>query len=388
MIVAGVMSGTSVDGVDISLVEITGKGHRLNTRLLGHHGYPYPPSLRQRILKVAESGSVAEVCHLHALLGEVFASAVIKAAQSCGIPLNKVALIGSHGQTVHHHPRPVKEPGVGMVRSTLQIGDSSIIAERTGVTTVSDFRARDLAAGGEGAPLAPYAHAIVFKQNKVNRLVLNLGGIANVTLLPGNGQWSLIRAFDTGPCNMLLDGLMGEEFHGRQRMDREGRQASRGTVNEKLLRWLLDHPYLSQCPPKSTGREMFGIGYVRQVLKKSQKLKLPFVDILATSCRFIAHSVRDAKQWISQPVQEVVAGGGGVRNARLWHELEAMLVPATLKTMEQCGSHSTAFEAQAFAILAHQTVQGVSANLPNVTGARHPVILGTVTPGKKARRRQ
>ncbi|MGD9850686.1 MAG: anhydro-N-acetylmuramic acid kinase [Nitrospirales bacterium] len=382
MIVAGLMSGTSVDGVDISLVEITGKGHRLNTRLLGHKGYPYSPSLRQRILQAAECGSVGEVCHLHALLGEVFASAIIKTARICRIPLKKIALIGSHGQTVYHCPRPVKEPGVGMVRSTFQIGDPNIIAERTGVTTVSDFRSRDMAAGGEGAPLAPYGHAIVFNRKKINRLILNLGGIANVTVLPGNGEWSQIRAFDTGPCNMLLDGLISIESQGRRRMDRGGRQASRGSVNEKLLGWLSGHSYLSQHPPKSTGRELFGASYIQQVLKQGRRQKLPFVDILATSCRFIARVIGDAQQWIPQPIQEVVAGGGGVRNTRLMAELEARFSPVSLKTMEACGSHSTAFEAQAFAILAYQHIHGVSANLPSVTGARHPVILGTVSPGK------
>ena len=381
MIVAGLMSGTSVDGVDITLVEITGKGPRLRTRLLGHRGYPYSPSLRQRILAVAECGSVGEVCHLHALLGEVFASAIIKTARTCRIPLKKIALIGSHGQTVYHRPRPVREPGVGLVRSTLQIGDPNIIAERTGVTTVSDFRSRDMAAGGEGAPLAPYGHAVVFTRKKVNRLVLNLGGIANVTVLPGNGVWSRIRAFDTGPCNMLLDGLMSLESKGGKRMDRGGRQASRGTVNEKLAEWMLAHPYFSQLPPKSTGREMFGMSYVQQVLKRGRRQKLSFVDILATSCRCIAQVIGDAQQWISQPVQEVVAGGGGVRNACLWRELESRFAPVSLKTMEACGSHSTAFEAQAFAILAYQHIQGVCGNLPSVTGARHPVVLGTVSPG-------
>lgn len=382
MIAAGLMSGTSVDGVDISLVDIRGKGHRLNTRLLGHQGYPYSSSLRQRILQAAECGSVGEVCHLHALLGEVFASAIIKTARKCRIPLKKIAVIGSHGQTVYHQPRPIREAGVGMVRSTFQIGDPNIIAERTGVPTVSDFRSRDMAAGGEGAPLAPYGHAIVFNRKNVNRLVLNLGGIANVTVLPGNGEWSQIRAFDTGPCNMLLDGLMSIESQGRQRMDRAGRQASKGSVNEKLLVWLLAHPYLSQRPPKSTGREMFGASYIHQVLKHGRRHKLPFVDILATCCRFIAQVIGDAQQWIPQPIQEVVAGGGGVRNTGLWRELEARFAPISLKTMEACGSHSAAFEAQAFAILAYQHIQGVSANLPSVTGARHPVILGTVSPGR------
>ncbi len=288
MVVAGLMSGTSMDGVDVSLVAITGKGHRLRTKLLGHRGYPYTPSLRRRILHVAEGGTVADVCHMHALLGEVFADAVKKTVEACDMSLSQVGLIGSHGQTVQHCPRPVRERGVGFVRSTLQIGDPAVLAERTGVTTVSDFRSRDLAAGGEGAPLAPYAHALVFHLPKVNRIVLNLGGIANVTVLPGGGEWSHIRAFDIGTCNMLLDGLVGAQSVGRHRMDRGGRQALRGRVNAKLLDWLLAHPYFSYPSPKSTGRELFGEAYVRSVMARSRRHRITFVDTLATSCRLIA----------------------------------------------------------------------------------------------------
>ncbi len=383
MIVVGIMSGTSMDGVDVSIVDITGKGHRLKTRLLGQYARTYSASLRKRLLHVSESGTVAEVCHMHALLGEVFSATVLQALKAHHVPLKRVRLIGSHGQTVYHRPHPIQERGLGKIRSTLQIGDPAILAERTGVTTVSDFRARDMAVGGEGAPLAPYAHALIFHRARVSRLVVNLGGIANVTVVPGNGALSQVRAFDIGPCNMLLDGLITLQSQGRRRMDPGGRFAKKGQVDAKLLTWLLAHPYLDRRPPKSTGREMFGAPYVRQVWLRGQRRKLSIADMLATSCRFIAEVMSRAQKWIPEDLQEVIVGGGGVRNAQLWQEMEERFSPISVKTMDACGSHATAFEAQAFAVLAYQALQGVCANLPSVTGARHPVVLGSITPGPR-----
>jgi anhydro-N-acetylmuramic acid kinase len=382
VIVAGLMSGTSVDGVDVSLVDITGKGHEVEARLLGHYGYPYPQKVRKFILHVAERGTVAEACHLHAVLGEIFAMAVKEAVKACRIPLKRVELIGSHGQTVHHRPLPTSEYNLKGIRSTLQLGNPQVIAERTGIPTVSDFRSRDMAAGGEGAPLAPYAHYVLFSRKGVNRLVINLGGISNVTFLSGNkGDLGSVRAFDTGPCNMLLDGLVALASEGKKRLDRGGRQALQGSVHEGFLKWLLKDPYLSRHPPKSTGRERYGTEYVRRVWREGQRRKLGVPAMLATSCRFVAEVIGDARKWFPVPVNEVVIGGGGVYNLRLRRELTAVLAPASLHTMDACGSPATAFEAQAFAILAYQCIHGVYANLPRVTGARHAVVLGSVTPG-------
>ena len=381
MIVVGLMSGTSADGVDAAVVNIRGTGHRLKSELLKHVGRPYTPRLRQLILQVCEQGTVGQVCHLNVVLGEVFARTALLAIKHSGISPQRVALIGSHGQTIHHRPVATYEPGIGQVRSTLQIGDPNVIAERTGITTVSDFRARDLAVGGEGAPLTPYAHAILFAQKRVTRMVVNLGGIANVTVLPQGEDLAEVRAFDTGPCNMLLDGLVAMETKGKARLDRGGRFALRGHVDGGLLRWLLAHPYVSRRPPKSTGREMFGEDYIRRVWAQAQRRHLAFSDILATGCRFIAQVLHQAQKWTREVSTELVVGGGGVRNARLWSELSGAFDPIPVKRMDECGVSNQAFEAQAFAMLAYQTVQGVSANLPKVTGARHPVILGTVTPG-------
>ena len=381
MIVIGLMSGTSADGVDAAVVDIRGTGHRLAIKLIGHFGRSYSPQLRRRILQVAERGTVAEVCHLNSLLGEIFAKTVLDAMLRCGVRRKQVKLIGSHGQTVHHIPEPSVERGVGTIRSTLQVGAPAVIAERTGIATVSDFRSRDLAAGGEGAPLVPYTHYLVFRQKKAARWVVNLGGIANVTVVPPGERLAAVQAFDTGPCNMLLDALVTVETHARLTLDRGGRLAKQGKVHSGLLRWLLAHPYLQRRPPKSTGRELFGESYVKKVLAQSRRRNLSLNDLLATSCQFIAQTIRDARQWAEEVPGDVVCGGGGVGNARLWEELVKTFDPIPVRTMDECGSSSQAFEAQAFAVLAYQTVHGVCANIPRVTGAQHPVILGSVTPG-------
>ncbi len=321
MIVVGLMSGTSADGVDAAIVDIRGTGHRLAIKLLGHYGRSYSPQLQQRILHVAERGTVAEVCHLNTLLGEVFAKTVHMAIIRSGVRPKQVKLIGSHGQTVHHLPEPIVERGVGTIRSTLQIGNPAVIAERTGITTVSDFRSRDMAAGGEGAPLAPYIHFLMFREKTAMRWVVNLGGIANVTMIPRGERLASVQAFDTGPCNMLLDALVTMETQGRTTIDRGGRLAQRGQVHSGMLRWLLAHPYLHQTPPKSTGRELFGESYAHKVLMQSRRRHLSLNDLLATSCQFIAHTMRDAQHWFKKVPGDVVFGGGGVRNARLWAEL-------------------------------------------------------------------
>ena len=382
MKVLGLMSGTSVDGVDVALVDILGKGHDLRVHLVRLYSLSYPSSIRHRILSLSEKGTVADVCHLDVLLGEFFARAALKAIAHSSLSPGRVKLIGSHGQTIYHRPRAVREPGFGLIRSTFQIGDPAVIAERTGITTVADVRARDLAAGGEGAPLAPYAHYLVFRHQALTRCVVNLGGIANVTFLPAGGQMRFVQAFDTGPCNMLLDGLASVLSNGKQAMDRGGRIAKRGRVDLALFNFLMGHPFLKRKPPKSTGREEFGMFFVKQVLKRARRRHLSDQDLLATCCRFIASSISHAQKWCNTNIDEVVVGGGGVYNHALMTELVTAFDHVPVMSMEACGSHSKAFEAQAFAILAYQTYHGICANLPSVTGARHPVVLGSITPGK------
>ena len=381
MIVLGLMSGTSVDGVDTAITDIRRRGDSLRVRLLSHESVAYPQPLRNRIVAASERGHVSEVCHLNVVLGEVFARAALKAIKHSGLSPRKVQLIGSHGQTIHHRPQTVSEPGVGAIRSTLQIGEPAVIAERTGIPTIANFRPRDLAAGGEGAPLVPYVHHLMFSHKSRTRLVVNCGGIVNVTLLPAAGDIDKILAFDVGPCNMLLDGVIHALSKGKYTMDRGGICAKKGKIHLGLLEQLLKHPYLEKLPPKSTGREEFGHLFLRRILVKAKRNHWSTEDVLATCCQFIALSVGMAQKWIRHRIDEVIVGGGGVFNPVLMGELSQVYHPIPVRRMEECGSHSKAFEAQAFAVLAYQTFHGLANNVPAATGARHPVILGCLVPG-------
>lgn len=379
MKVIGLMSGTSGDAVDAALVEIAGSGRRLKVRLLAFAATPYPPALQSRVLALASGGTADDVCHLNALLGEWFARAALRVLRKARLPPSRVALIGSHGQTIRHRPIPLREPGIGRLRSTLQIAEPAIIAERTGITTVADFRPRDLAAGGEGAPLAPYVHDLLLRDRRRHRLILNLGGIGNVTYLPAAGGPETVRAFDTGPGNMLLDGIVQLRTRGRHRMDRDGRAAARGRVHPALLTRLLAHPFLKRRPPKSTGREDFGRPFIARLLAGR---RIATEDLLATASFFTALTVSSARRWLKGPVDEVIVAGGGASNVTLMSDLRAVFDPVPVRKLDDIGWSSRAFEAVAFAVLAYQTWQGEPANLPAVTGARHPVILGAMLPGR------
>lgn len=379
----GLMSGTSADGVDCAIVDIRRSQSRLTVTLLASHTRAYHPSLRQRVLLAPTRGTVAELCHLNAAVGEVFAQTALRTITRAGLATEDIRLIGSHGQTVYHQPTPIREPKIGAIRSTLQIGDPAIIAERTGITTVADFRTRDVAAGGEGAPLAPYVHHLLFQSTRRSRLVVNLGGIANVTFLPADGCLDDIRAFDTGPCNMLLDGLVVKGTDGTQQFDRNGRLAGKGRSHASWLKTLLAHPYLAKRPPKSTGREEFGDSYIADVLRRAKAKHLSLPDVLATSCDFVAKTIVEACGWFKGNIDEVILGGGGVNNLALMNALRQAFDPRPVCTMDQVGVDSNAFEALAFAVMAYQTIHGVPTNVPAVTGARYPVVLGMVVPGKK-----
>lgn len=377
----GLMSGTSVDGVDVALVDIRPRGTAVHHRLLGFQQIPYRPRFRRQILAACEAGTITELCHLNMLAGEVFAQAVLTALKRWNFKPADIALIGSHGQTVCHRPAPVREPGFQSLRSSLQIGEPAVIAERTGITTIGNFRARDLAAGGEGAPLTPYAHHLIFQSRLRSRLIVNLGGIANVTYLPAGGGLADVRAFDVGPCNMLLDGVIAQGTAGRQQMDRGGRRAQRGMVHPNLVNRFLRHPYLHKSPPKTTGREEFGETYVSDILRLANWNALSLDDVLATCCRFIAQTIAGSRRWLRGPIDEVIAGGGGIRNSAMMKALASVFPGSPVQSMDAVGVDSKAFEAVAFALMAHQTFRGIPTTLPSVTGATHPVVLGSITPG-------
>ncbi|BCA55505.1 Anhydro-N-acetylmuramic acid kinase [Nitrospira sp. KM1] len=380
MKIVGLMSGTSGDGVDAALVDITGRNQSLTARTLAAQTLAYPRSLQQRILTASVSGTVADICHLNALLGEWFADAALQVIRQAKLRPADIALIGSHGQTVHHLPYGIHGPGVGAIRSTLQIAEPAVIAERTGITTIANFRPRDIAAGGQGAPLTPSAHTLLLRHSRRARLIVNLGGISNVTYVPSRASKDGVLAFDTGPANIVLDSLVARVTKGRMSMDRDGKMALKGTVDTRLLGKLLAHPFLSKRPPKSTGREDFGPALVDEVLNAQQQQQLSLEDVLATCSMWTAKAVGTARRWITGEVDEVVVGGGGTRNRAIMNCLSSVFSPVPVTTFEALGWDSKSFEAVAFAVLAYQTATGQGGNIPAVTGATHSVLLGTIVP--------
>ncbi len=383
MKVIGLMSGTSCDGVDAALIDISGSLPRLTIKPIAFISYPYHPSIREQVLTASSRGTVATVCHLNVVLGEVFAKAAQRVIKKSGLSASAIHAIGSHGQTIHHLPTPVRVPSLGSLRSTLQIAEPAVIAERTGITTVGNFRARDMAVGGEGAPLAPFAHYCVFQHRSYSRLILNLGGIGNVTYLPAKGALQSVQAFDTGPANMLLDGLIKHYSKGVYSFDRGGKWAGKGMVNHTLFRTLMAHPYLKKIPPKTTGREDFGEKFLNKIIRMAQQRKLSKYDALATCAKFTGVTVAESLQWLSGPVDQVVVGGGGVWNRTIMRNLRQELTPIPIQTFEDMNWSSNAFESVAFALLAYQTVRGRPSNIPSVTGASRSVVLGTIVPGAR-----
>ena len=366
--------------MDAALVEIQGDGDDVHVVPVAFQTVPYARRLRDRLLSAAGDGHVAEICLLNAVLGEWFARAALALLKTAGYDADDIDLIGSHGHTIHHLPRPSREPGIPAVRSTLQIGEPSVIAERTGITTIADFRPRDIAAGGQGAPLTSYAHYVLFRDPKRSRLVVNLGGIGNVTYLPAGKGRDAVQAFDTGPGNMVLDGLAHHFSAGRESMDRNGRLAAKGRIDRRLLGKLLAHPFLSTRPPKSTGREVFGSALIARILAASAKRQAK--DVLATCSLFTAMTVGTATRWLSGPIDDVVVGGGGARNATLMADMASVFEPVPVRRFEDIGWDSKAFEAIAFALLAYQTAHGRPGNVPAATGAKTMAVLGKIVPGR------
>ena len=377
--VAGLMSGTSVDGVDVAVVDIGPRG----VKVLAFATTPYPRDLREMIFRLfrPETARIDDLCHANFAIGEVFAAAVLRLCGESGVPLESIDLIGSHGQTVYHMPEGRRFRG-RLLRSTLQIGEPSVIAQRTGITTVADFRPRDIAAGGEGAPLVPYTDFVLFAHATRSRAVQNIGGIANVTYLPAGGGPDDVLAFDTGPGNMMIDRVVHRATDGKKAFDAGGRLAARGRVHGPLLEELMEHPYLGRRPPKSTGRETFGVPFGDRLFDRWRGRGVASPDILATVTAFTARSIADAyRRHLPGPVDEAILCGGGARNTTLVDRLKDALAPARVLTTDDLGINADAKEAVSFAILAYETILGHPANVPAATGAREAVVLGKIVPG-------
>lgn len=383
LLVLGLMSGTSADGIDVALARISGAPPRLDAKLLGHTSFQFPPMLRKEILRVAEQQpiSAGELSQLNFRLGSIYADAVLAACRRFKVYPKRVDLIGNHGQTIFHQGKSTNYLGKP-VASTLQIGEGSIIAARTGITTVSDFRPADIALGGQGAPLVPYVDYLLSRHPKLGRVSLNIGGIANITVIAARARPEQVFAFDTGPGNMLIDALVQHFTHGRQRFDRDARLAQSGRPIPALLNELMKDPYLKLKPPKSTGREFYGHAYFQKVLALGRRHHAKPVDLIRAATIFTALSVVDALHRFvlrKTKIQQLIVSGGGAYNPLLLAQVSSALPGIELLHSSQLGVPEDAKEAFAFALLAYETFHQRPANLPSATGARGPAILGKIS---------
>jgi anhydro-N-acetylmuramic acid kinase len=377
-LIVGLMSGTSADGIDGVLVEVRGSGKGTRIRQLGFQTYPYSAAFKKFLLRNSDPATARldDLTRLNVLMANQFADAAKKIVRRAGKRLQEVDLIGSHGQTIQHLPNPKSMFG-HRIHATLQIGSPSVIAKLTGITTIGDFRLGDVAVGGSGAPLVPYVDYLLLRSARYNRAVLNIGGIANLTLLPKRCSLKDVVAFDTGPGNMVIDSLTQKFFH--RPFDKDGAIANRGKLLPSLLTWMVRHPYLKLKPPKSTGRETFGKSFVREVIRRSSGHAGK--DIIASASEFTALSVylgyfrflhSKAK------LDELLVSGGGSRNSYLMDALRSYFSGVKVTTTDATPLPSRAKEAICFAVLANETIAGNPSNVIGATGASRETVLGTI----------
>ncbi|HIY73278.1 MAG TPA: anhydro-N-acetylmuramic acid kinase [Candidatus Intestinimonas merdavium] len=383
--VVGLMSGTSVDGIDAALVEIGGSDQAPEVRLLAFEDRPWPEGVREQIFPLfrPETATVDKIGYMNFLMGEIYAQAVVSVVEKAGLTLADIDLIGSHGQTIWHAPEPCDKDGFPVV-FTVQIGEGSVIAARTGVPTVSDFRVADLAVGGQGAPLVPFSEYLLYRRSGKTILLQNIGGIGNMTVLPGDEGPEAVYAFDTGPGNMIIDAVVSALTGGEKTYDAGGAMAAQGKVDQNLLAVLQQDPYYTMPLPKTTGRERFGLQYVGKILDYGREHSQSDADLLATVTDLTAWSITDAYGRYVLPrrqATELVVGGGGSFNATLLGFLRERFAPYGVKvlTQEDLGWSSDAKEAVAFAIMADRCVREKPNVLPSVTGARQAAIMGKIS---------
>jgi anhydro-N-acetylmuramic acid kinase len=380
MIVAGVMSGTSADGIDVAIARILGRDLSLRFELLHHSQFPYSAAVRRSILANMNSGeaSVAELARLNFALGELYADAVRSALKESRI--KDLGLVGCHGQTLYHQGKPANFLGK-TIACTWQTGEGAVLASRLGVPVVSDFRPADMAAGGKGAPLVPFFDYLAFRHRTRGRIAQNIGGIANLTAIPANAKPEQVIAFDTGPGNMVIDALALQLFG--KRYDKNGAIAARGIPVERALERALEHRFFSEKPPKSAGREQFGREFTRAFVKWCGRVKPE--DVLVTATALTARSIGNAlRRFVvkkERTFRDYVVSGGGAKNQTLMKMLAEETLPLGLRLqrMEEYGVTSEAKEALAFAVLAYQTWARRPSNLPSATGARKAVVLGKIS---------
>ena len=401
--IVGLMSGTSADGIDAALIEVESlepgrDKEALTWELLDFLSMPYEESVRAEIIDLQRSGAtrvLERVTRLHFLIAELFADAVKRLAEDSGVPLETIDAVACHGQTVAHFPRfeaplestrEYRDAGEWVAPATLQIGEPAVISERLGLPVIADFRSRDVAAGGTGAPLVPLVDHLLFAHPAESRLSLNVGGIANLSAIRAGSPRGEVIAFDTGPGNMVIDAIMGLLTEGQQHVDKGGAWAKKGVPNQEIVDELLRAPFFHKPPPKGVGRAEFGLEYATALLERCRKQKLTEASTLATATWLTARSVHDAYRRFVAPhftVGEVIVAGGGAHNVTLLEYLAQLFEDASVKTSDYYGLDVDAKEAVAFALLAQLSLEGCAGNLPQVTGAREPVILGSITPGDR-----
>ena len=379
----GLMSGTSVDGVDAALVRLAGPAEQPRARLRAFVTLPYPPEVKQWVMRVAlgDQSTAGEVSQLNFLLGELFAKAALRVCRAAHVSPRRVSVIGSHGQTIYHQGRPELIPGhrAAVGPNTLQISEPAVIAERTGVPVVADFRTADMAAGGQGAPLVPMVDYLLLRDRQKGTVTLNLGGIANITVIPADAKPLDVVGFDTGPGNMVSDALVRHFTGERESYDAGGRVAALGKVNEALLADALCHAFFSQPPPKSAGREQFGHAFVAHYFLSRRRPR--FEDLLRTSVELTARAIASALARFVFPgkrIDRLIVSGGGAHNRLLMKRLVELLPHLKVELSDRYGLPVDAKEAIAFAILADRTLHGLPGNLASVTGARRAVVLGKI----------
>jgi len=379
----GLMSGTSLDGIDAALVRLAGPAEQPRVRLLAFVTLPYPPEVMQRIMRVATGDwiTAGEVSQLNFLLGELFAKAALRVCRAGHVSPHRISVIGSHGQTIYHQGRPAQIPGhrAAVGPNTFQIAEPAVIAERTGVAVVADFRTADVAAGGQGAPLVPMVDYLLLRDGLKGTVALNIGGIANVTVIPADAKPLDIVGFDTGPGNMVSDVLVRYFTREQEYFDVGGRCAALGKVIEPLLASTLRHPFFLRRPPKSAGREQFGPAFVARHFLSRKRARME--DLLRTAVELTARTIGDALARFVFPrvgIQRLIVSGGGAHNRLLLNRLVELLPSLTIELSDRYGLPVDAKEAIAFAILADRTLRALWGNLPSVTGARRAVVLGKI----------
>jgi anhydro-N-acetylmuramic acid kinase len=389
MRVLGMMSGTSADGIDVALVDISGAPPEIAAKLEAHHHVRFPRRIRNEVLRLANGvpATMAEVSDLNFSLGEQLAEAAIEACKRWRVPVEQISLIGSHGQTIYHQGVSARFLGATRAASTLQIGEPSVIAERTGIATIADFRPADIAAGGQGAPLVPFVDYLLYRDTMRGRVALNIGGIANLTVIPAGARPEDVFAFDTGPGNMIADAIVEQMTQGRSGYDRDARMALRGRTIPELLARMMREPYLRLKPPKTAGREQFGRAYSERLVAWGRKHHAGPADVLRTATVFTPLSIADAFRRFILPratVHEVVIAGGGARNPLIMAQLAAGLPGIEIVPSSRLGVPAEAKEAFAFAVLAYEAYHGRTNNLPSATGANHPTVMGKIVRGPAA----